>query len=79
MLRFNKLIVRVRASLADVGKAVKGLVVMDANLDEVATGILRNTRPPFWMKALVWIRCIACEIMGRETPNRVSGRRAHSM
>jgi len=50
MLRFNKLIVRVRASLADVGKAVKGLVVMDANLDEVATGILRNTRPPFWMK-----------------------------
>merc|ERR1712176_762665 len=50
MLRFNKLISRVRASLADVGKAVKGLVVMDANLDEVATGILRNTRPGYWMK-----------------------------
>mmetsp|Transcript_49834 Transcript_49834/g.161193 ORF Transcript_49834/g.161193 Transcript_49834/m.161193 type:complete len:2904 (-) Transcript_49834:280-8991(-) len=50
MLRFNKLIVRVRDSLADVGKAVKGLVVMDANLDEVATGILRNTRPGYWMK-----------------------------
>lgn len=50
MLRFNKLIVRVRASLSDVGKAVKGLVVMDANLDDVATGILRNTRPTFWMK-----------------------------
>merc|ERR1719291_732312 len=50
MLRFNKLVVRVRASLADVGKAVKGLVVMDANLDDVATGILRNTRPGYWMK-----------------------------
>lgn len=50
MLRFNKLISRVRDSLADVGKAVKGLVVMDANLDEVALGILKNTRPPYWMK-----------------------------
>mmetsp|Transcript_74844 Transcript_74844/g.236510 ORF Transcript_74844/g.236510 Transcript_74844/m.236510 type:complete len:554 (-) Transcript_74844:149-1810(-) len=50
MLRFNKLVLRVRSSLADIGKAVKGLVVMDANLDEVATGILRNTRPAFWMK-----------------------------
>jgi dynein heavy chain len=50
LLRFNKLVVRVRASLDDVCKAVKGLVVMDSNLDEVATGILRNTRPPYWMK-----------------------------
>jgi dynein heavy chain len=50
MLRFNKLIVRVRASLVDVGKAVKGLVVMDHNLDQVADGIIRNIRPPYWMK-----------------------------
>jgi len=50
MLRFNRLIKRVRASLADIGKAVKGLVVMDASLEEVATGILRNTRPDYWMK-----------------------------
>eukprot|EP00928_Gymnodinium_smaydae_P068047 TRINITY_DN5109_c0_g5_i1.p1 TRINITY_DN5109_c0_g5~~TRINITY_DN5109_c0_g5_i1.p1 ORF type:complete len:4182 (+),score=1201.92 TRINITY_DN5109_c0_g5_i1:1381-13926(+) len=50
LLRFNKLIVRVRASLVDICKAVKGLVVMDANLDDVAMGILRNTRPGFWMK-----------------------------
>ena len=33
-------------------QAVKGLVVMDANLDEVALGILKNTRPPYWMKVL---------------------------
>merc|ERR1719215_1343736 len=50
MLRFNKLIIRVRASLVDIGKAVKGLVVMDANLDDVANGILKNVRPGYWMK-----------------------------
>ena len=30
-LRFNKLLVRVRASLVDIGKAVKGLVIMGAD------------------------------------------------
>jgi dynein heavy chain len=50
MLRFNKLVVRVRASLKDVGLAVKGLVVMDHNLEQVADGIIRNVRPAFWMK-----------------------------
>jgi len=50
MLRFNKLISRVRASLVDIGRAVKGLVVMDHNLEEVASGILLNKRPGFWMK-----------------------------
>lgn len=50
MLRFNKLIIRVRASLIDIGKAVKGIVIMDHSLEEVATGILRNTRPSYWMK-----------------------------
>lgn len=50
MLRFNKLIIRVRASLVDIGKAVKGLVVMDHNLEEVASGILLNKRPGYWMK-----------------------------
>merc|ERR1719171_1076195 len=35
MLRFNKLVSRARSSLIDVGKAVKGLVVMDHNLEQV--------------------------------------------
>eukprot|EP00930_Biecheleria_cincta_P074768 TRINITY_DN6197_c0_g1_i1.p1 TRINITY_DN6197_c0_g1~~TRINITY_DN6197_c0_g1_i1.p1 ORF type:complete len:4188 (+),score=808.10 TRINITY_DN6197_c0_g1_i1:1794-12566(+) len=49
-LRFNKMLVRVRASLVDIGKMVKGLVVADANLDQVAEGILLNKQPAFWKK-----------------------------
>jgi dynein heavy chain len=51
LLRFNKLIIRVRSSLSDICKAVKGLVLMDANLDDVANGILKNVRPGYWMKS----------------------------
>merc|ERR1712070_863656 len=50
MLRFNKLVVRVLASLKDIGKAVLGLVVMDADLESVALGILLNKTPAFWLK-----------------------------
>jgi len=48
LLRFNKLILKVRSTLADVGKAVKGLVVMSQELEEVANGILLNTTPGVW-------------------------------
>jgi len=48
LLRFNKLIVRVRRTLVDVGKAVKGLVVMSAELEEVANGIITNMTPAGW-------------------------------
>ncbi|CAE8597824.1 unnamed protein product, partial [Polarella glacialis] len=50
-LRFNKLVQRVRDSLVDIGKAVKGLVIMGPDLEEVATGILLNKQPEFWKKA----------------------------
>lgn len=49
-LRFNKLLLRVRASLVDIGKAVKGLVIMGPDLDDVANGILLNKQPEFWKK-----------------------------
>jgi len=49
-LRFNSMIKRIRATLEDIVKATKGLVVMDATLEEVADGILRNKTPPYWMK-----------------------------
>ncbi|CAJ1411101.1 unnamed protein product [Effrenium voratum] len=49
-LRFNKLLIRVRASLVDIGKAVKGLVIMGPDLEDVASGILLNKQPAFWQK-----------------------------
>ncbi|CAE7657906.1 Dnah3, partial [Symbiodinium pilosum] len=49
-LRFNKLLIRVRASLVDIGKAVKGLVIMGPDLEDVANGILLNKQPDFWKK-----------------------------
>jgi len=48
LLRFNKLLTCVRSTLVDVGKAVKGLVVMSPELDTVASGILLNTTPSVW-------------------------------
>ncbi|CAK0842105.1 unnamed protein product [Prorocentrum cordatum] len=50
LLRFNKLLVRVRATLVDIGLAVQGLVVMGPELEEVATGILLNKQPDYWKK-----------------------------
>mmetsp|Transcript_10385 Transcript_10385/g.18281 ORF Transcript_10385/g.18281 Transcript_10385/m.18281 type:complete len:2113 (+) Transcript_10385:3522-9860(+) len=50
LLRFNKLLAKIRATLADIGKAVKGLVVMNPELEEVANGIMQNTTPPAWKK-----------------------------
>ncbi|CAL1129194.1 unnamed protein product [Cladocopium goreaui] len=48
LLRFNKLIVKVRSTLTDVRKAVKGLVVMSPELEEVADGILTDRTPSVW-------------------------------
>ncbi|CAJ1371943.1 unnamed protein product [Effrenium voratum] len=50
LLRFNKLIVKVRSTLTDVGKAVKGLVVMSPELEEVADGILTDRTPSVWIE-----------------------------
>jgi dynein heavy chain len=50
LLRFNKLLAKVRSTLVDIGKAVKGLVVMSAELDDVANGILTNTLSSVWKK-----------------------------
>jgi len=49
-LRFNKLLVRVRASLVDIEKAVKGLVIMGPELEDVASGIVLNKQPAYWKK-----------------------------
>ena len=50
LTRFNRLIVIVRASLNNLKKAIKGLVVMDAELEALATALLQGARPALWMK-----------------------------
>ena len=46
--RYNNLLVVIIASLADVRKALKGLVVMSADLDALATSLFNNQIPAMW-------------------------------
>ena len=50
LIRFNRLTVIIRKSLADLKKAIKGLVVMDADLEALANALMVGQRPSMWMK-----------------------------
>jgi len=50
MGRFNKLLKRVADSLRDLQKAIKGLVVMSADLDAMFGSMLKNQVPGLWTK-----------------------------
>ena len=48
--KFNKLLTRIKGSLTDLQKAVKGLVVMSADLEGLSKAMLTNKLPVLWSK-----------------------------
>merc|ERR550514_13096 len=48
LARFNKLYLRIKDTLVNLQKAVKGLVVFSPELEGVASAMLANVIPPFW-------------------------------
>jgi dynein heavy chain len=50
MVRYNKLLSKVRTSLQNLQKAIKGLVVMSSDLEELAKNMFDNQLPVMWAK-----------------------------
>jgi dynein heavy chain len=50
LIRFNNLIRTVKSTLNDLIKAVKGLVVMNDEIEAIMTSLLDNKIPTKWLK-----------------------------
>jgi len=51
ILRYNKLLVLARSSLVNIGKAIKGEVVMSQVLEKISENIFDNKIPDAWKKS----------------------------
>lgn len=49
-MRFNGLVKRMKSSLVDLQKAIRGLVVMSIDLEKMFTSFQNNQVPIFWAK-----------------------------
>jgi len=49
LLRYNRLLSIVRSSLQNIGKAIKGEVVMSVELEDVCNNLFDNKTPAMWM------------------------------
>jgi dynein heavy chain len=50
MIKFNRLINRIKTSLKDIRLAIRGMIVMSADLDMMYTSFMNNQLPPIWEK-----------------------------
>jgi len=57
--RYNSLLAKVRKSLIEVGKGIKGLVVMSSELDVVYNKLLLGMVPPSWLSAYPSLKPLA--------------------
>jgi len=48
LMRFNKLVARIKASLSEVQRAIKGIVVMSQELEEMGNSMVKNRVPDMW-------------------------------
>lgn len=50
MIKFNRLTTKMRSTLKDIVKAIKGLIVMSSDLDDMYTAFMNNQLPGIWEK-----------------------------
>lgn len=51
MIKFNKLMRRMKSTLKDIKMAIRGMIVMSSDLDSMYTAFMNNQLPGIWEKA----------------------------
>jgi len=50
MIKFNRLLNKMTSSLSDIKRAIRGMIVMSADLDNMYSSFINNKLPPIWEK-----------------------------